>query len=461
MTACARPQSGLAAGIAAAAAGAAPQLWLVASGHPDGRAAFDSVVYHERFIRELIRDFPHFDFSNPLTATTPGYHLLMACIGTVVSQSPTVLRLASVAVCAGFIGTFAAWCARRRGTVEGVLLALPLACSTYVLGSGAWLLPDDLAWLLLTLTVTLALRGVAGTRAMAAAGALLAALVFVRQSAAWAAATVWLSAWAGSGSERDPLPAPGALRRLGMAAVATVPAAAVLVWFVAIWGGLAPPRFRPDVAGVNPATPAIVLVQAAIVGIAFLPWLWDGIRARLSDSGPLLAGAGLLGVVAAVVPETFPSSMESGRWSGWWGPIGALPSVGGRTSVAVLLLAPLGATLLASALLSVPARARLVLFGGTLAFVAAVSSTFNSWQRYHEPWILVLLAMLSCLQEGRAAPRPVAKALAAGALCALLGAIAWRGLGQPKVAPDEPVPEYHLAPEGGLPPWRRTEAPVP
>lgn len=457
MTDARRRTSGLAAGIAAATAGAAPQLWLIASGHPDGRAAFDSVVYHERFIRELIAGFPRFDLSNPLTATTPGYHLLMACIGVTVSPSTTVLRVASVVVCALFIGTFASWCARRRGTAEGILLALPLACSTYVLGSGAWLLPDDLAWLLLTMLVTLALAGISGAPRTVAAGALLAALVFVRQSAAWAAAAVWLSAWAGTGSGREPLPAPGATRRLALALLATVPAAAVVLWFAAAWGGLTPPRFRPDVAGVNAATPAIVLVQVAIVAAGFMPWLWPGIRARLADSGALLALAAAVGLAAAALPETAPSSMESGRWSGWWGPIGALPSIGGR-SVAVLAAAPLGAAVLAGALLSVPARARLVLLGGTLAFVAAVTATFNSWQRYHEPWILLLLAMLSCLQEGRSAARPAAKVLAVAALCALLGAIAWRGLSHPKVAPDEPVPEYHLKPDGGLPPWRQPSA---
>lgn len=457
MTGAARRTSGMAAGAVAAAVAAAPQAWLVASGHHDGRAAFDSIVYHERFIRQLIAEFPRFDFSNPLTATTPGYHLLMACVGVAVSPSATVLRLVSVAICAVFVGAVAAWCARRRGTVEGVLLALPLACSTYVMGSGAWLLPDDLAWLLLTLTMAAALPGIVGARSMATLGALLAALVVVRQSALWAAAAAWAGAWAGAGPDDEPLPAPGATRRLGAVVLASLPAVAITAWFAATWGGLVPPRFRPDIAGANPATPAIVLVQVAILGIGFLPWLWGGLRRRWEDSRVVLAAAAFAGLLAAVLPETAPSSMESGRWSGWWGPIGALPSVGGRTSIAVLFAAPVGAVLLAAALLSVPARARLVLTAGTVAFVAAVTATFNSWQRYHEPWLLILLAMLAALQPAdRMEPRSVApKAVAMAALCALLGAISLRGLALPKVAPDEPVPPYHLKPEGDLPPWRR------
>ena len=52
-----------------------------------------------------------------------------------------VFAVALVGLTAGYV--------RRRGCswLETVLLALPLAVSLYTFSSGAWLLPDDAAWL--------------------------------------------------------------------------------------------------------------------------------------------------------------------------------------------------------------------------------------------------------------------------------------------------------------------------
>ena len=103
-------------GLAAFFAGAVtlvPTLWLILSGHNAGRAAFDSVVYHERFIRDLAASWPRFDVSNPLTATTPGYHVLLATFVKLGFDSELALRLISALIGASLGGLLAAWLAKR------------------------------------------------------------------------------------------------------------------------------------------------------------------------------------------------------------------------------------------------------------------------------------------------------------------------------------------------------------
>ena len=90
-----------------------PALVLIVGGNNNGRAAFDSTAYHERFILALAESFPSFDLSNPLTATTPGYHILVATAAQFGAESTMAMRLVSMVVGCAFVATVAAWIARR------------------------------------------------------------------------------------------------------------------------------------------------------------------------------------------------------------------------------------------------------------------------------------------------------------------------------------------------------------
>ena len=433
--------------IAAAVAGAAlavPACLLVLSGADAGRAAWDAGLYHERVIRAFIERFPAIDVSNPLTTTTPGYHVALAAFGAAISDAPIALRLAAVAVGTSFVAFVAAWCAGLRGAAQGTLLALPLACSLYVVGSAAWPLPDDAAWLLVAATLAACLR-VPVTPGRAATICLsLLALVLVRQVHLWAALpAVVACAWpsdAGQARSRG--------RRVLAATAAVAPAFGAVAAFAVTWGGLVPPRFQSDVTGINPATPAFVLLQFAVAGIAFLPWLGPSIADAWGRRRGALVAAAAVGLALAAFPAT-STDASAGRSSGWWNALASVPALAGRTNPAMLLRAPAGAVLLASALGRLAPRTRAVLGAAVVGFVAAVTATHYSWQRYHEPFVLLFLAMLSALQPApsgeRPSPRP-AMLLTAGALCALLWSITWRGLaGEPVDRGQQPAPE-HLMP---------------
>lgn len=427
--------------VASAVAGCAiaiPALWLVLTGNNIGRAASDSIVYHERVIRTMVVEYPAFDLRNPLTTTTPGYHIILATVGRFISDSATALRLTSVVIGTAFVCLVAGWCARRRGALDGTLLALPLACSLYVLGSAAWMLPDDLSWLLIAVVLMLCCRGEGGRSWLALASIALFALVFVRQIQIWVAAPIWVAAWCGANQ--------GA-RRVTIAILATLPAFALLGAFIMLWHGLVPPRFQTYVTGVNLATPAFVLLQYALMIVGFLPWLAPTIVRSWSMHRRTILLAGIVGVLLAVVPAT-TTLQEAGRFTGWWGPLGSVPSIAGRTNPIFLVLSPLGAALLVASFLGLPTRTRTIFSVATLAFIVASSATFFSWQRYHEPFVLLSLAMVSALQQssGDRSPKVAWKILSIGAISVVLALITFRGLVGDPINPNELPPAEHRMP---------------
>lgn len=442
----------LAALIAALVALGAPAA-LIASGHNAGRAAWDSTVYHEPFIHQLARDWPRFDLSDPLTATTPGYHILLAAVACVCHDSTTVLRMGSALIGICLSALLAAWMARRTGWRQAILLTLPLSASIYVVSSNAWLLPDNLAWIGVLLVLILCIREPRSWRPLFCASAVLALLVLVRQIHLWAAAPIWLAAWMGTQSTDPGLfsKPDQRLRRAALAFFLTLPAFAIIAWFVWHWNGTTPPRFRTDITGINPATPAFILVQAAILWIGFSPWLAPALFRALRDRTALILLAGVAGLLLTIIPHT-THNPDAGRYSGWWILTAHAPVLFGRTSTAFILLAPLGAIALAGALIAIPRRAGWVILASLVAFAAAQSSTINSWQRYHEPFLLILLAMLSALQPPDLQRTPFSRFMvpAIAALTLMLSGITFLELRGTPVIPGTTPPPKHTTPAD---PW--------
>lgn len=377
-----------------------PAAALILAGNNSGRAAWDATAYHEPFIRQLAASWPHFDLSNPLTTTTPGFHMLLAGLARIGLDSTSALRLTSALIGACLAALVAGWCARRVRPLDAVLLALPLSCSVYVLGCSAWAVPDNLSWIGVAGILMLCLREPGSWRLLLGASLALTALVFTRQIHIWIAATIWLTAWLGfRGPWRAPFTGiPERLPRTLAAIALTLPAFLIVAWFVRLWGGAVPPRFQSSVTGLSPATPAFILVQTAILWFGFAPWLLPACTRAWRERRWVLVLGALLGLMLVILPPT-TENWDLGRYSGWWRLAGAAPVIAGRTSLPFLLLAPLGGVLIAGSLSGAPARARWVLLGSLVAFTAAQSSTSNSWQRYHEPFLIILLAVTSALQN--------------------------------------------------------------
>ena len=437
---------------------------LILSGANKGRGASDSINYHKKAIRAFSSQFPSLDFSDYLSATTPGYHVLVALFGRVVSPDRTALQLFSSLLSAGLIATLASACAwrmRRALSPFGVIaVCLPFMTSLYVLSSGVWLLPDNTAWWLLLCVLLLSLRRSQHAGVWFASGLLLVALVFARQIHIWAAAIIWLAAWIGPGPARSDAPllmrqdvGGLVLPRIARACIAlllTLPAFALLYWFYKLWGGLTPPTFKP-MHGFSPqaAAPAFDLALLAIAGVFYISYWWEPFLKLLREQIWAVVLAAAIGLVLATLPAT-TESPSHGRVSGIFHAVKIAPVLFAHTSLLIAPLSTLGAVILVAWLRAMNPRARWIMLAAIAGFSAANAANPQLWQRYHEPFILmwtILAASLAVWSGGSAVKRPGLFATVGPlALAALLAAVSVRGIFYERTAQDAGFSPGHVEP---------------
>ncbi len=384
-----------------------------------GRQGSDQLRYHEVVVREFARDWPALNFDDYLSATTPGYHIAIATGAKVMGDQRWKLQALGSLFTIAFVGLFAWTLSTRAPPGVALALALPMATSLYVWPTAVWLLPDGAGWLGVLVILLLALDAKPRTRTQILAGLALLALVFVRQSHLWAAAVLWTAAWLPASLEAAPdqntrvslfsefrslLKDPKTRARAAIWAVlATLPAFLLVAWFASIWGGLTPPSFaaadsdQPLHTAVNPATPAYVLAVFGALSPFYVAFFWASLRTLARKRPYILAGAGLIALVIAVVPAT-SYDMDAGRWTGIvWSLAQRAPVIADHTSSAIALLAIIGAIVILALLCAIPARTRWILLAALAAFTAAQTANFQAWQRYVEPFALMWLA-LACVR---------------------------------------------------------------
>lgn len=437
--------------LAALFAGAA--LPLILTGDLRGRGAFDSVNYHLPVARLFAGELPRPDLSNYNATMTPGYHLLLAAAMRAAGGADTAARVFTLVLALGLLVTLARACAGWAGPATARACCLPVACSPYVFQSGAWALPDDLAWWGVLGVLLVALRPRFGAGWLLAGGAVLLGLVLVRQVHAWAAAMLWAAAWIGprtadTGWVSMTQHAGRRSRRAALAVAASVPAALAVACFVWLWGGLTPPSFQGMYEGLGLSAPCFVLALVAVVSVFFVGF-WGAAAVRLvrEHTGVVLLAAAF-GFLAAVIPVTTRSDPMPGyRSSGLWHAAGVLGTVGDRTSVLMVVLSTCGAMAAAAWGAALPFRDRWVMAAMLAAFMAAQAASPMVWQRYNEPLVLIACAVAAC-RVAPAAERRVAALRAVGpvVLAALLAALSAR-----MITSSTPTEDFGNDPRTGRP----------
>lgn len=406
---------------------------LIFLGVQRGRMASDQLYFHEIVILEFARDLPWPDISDYYSATTPGYHFAIACAGAVLGGERWLLQIVGSLFTLALVGLLAWACVRRLGTALGVALALPMAASLYVWPTAVWLLPDSAGWLGVLIVMLLALSKSQRTRTWLIGGAVLAMLVFTRQSHLWAAAMLWISAYLGASDDHTvSAPSlrreigvftselPSRLERTGRAVVCSLPSFAIVGGLFVLWGGLTPPAFQATETtkhvahtGLSPSTPAFLLALFGLLGVFFA-----GPLARPAVTLVRTRPAGVAGVLAltlavlVILPTTY--NKESGRWTGLWNLVDRLPSFG-HISPAMVALGLAGALVLLTLAATLDRRHRWVLIAAFMGFAAAQSANSQLWQRYVEPFVLIVLAvMVARLASMRVLTRPERIALVVG-----------------------------------------------
>jgi hypothetical protein len=348
----------------------------------------DERNFHLPTVLELAEELPSPDLENVQTATSPGFHLVLSVFGRLVSDDRELLELVGALFSLAMVLVAYRLLARSVDRWLAFGLTLPLLLSHYVLQSAAWLNTDNAALLFILLVLGVALEPPATAGAFARGGLYLFLAVWARQLALWAAGPFVVAA-ALTGRLRDRRP-------LLLAGLAVLPALAVIGFLAIAWGGyLTPPGFREQ-SGLSPAALPFTL---AIVG--FFGWFFAACAVRRADllagRAPLLAAAGGA-LLAAAAPTTETTGLQKRTGGGVWKAVDAAPSVADRSLVILLLAAAGGAVLVglwraaARRAMGNPALVVLVAMG---SLAVAQVATVRSYQRYFEPALLVMLALLA------------------------------------------------------------------
>ena len=401
------------------------------------RAVFDQRHYHQPTIEAFAKDWPSIDVWDYLSATTPGYHWVLAGFVKVFGAGVAGLQVVSMTISAGLFA-LVAWMVSRGmgsqdlerdtqstladpkplpppagGAFRGALLCLPILCCSYFMVGGIALLPDNAGWLGVCAMLALALHAKSMRVLCGVGGLVLLALVLTRQVHVWTGGLLVLAAWlgvAGNAAQQQVGFDFSARRfsRAAIAAIACVPALIAVAMFVRYWGGLVPPRFQMQYPPkpvsqffVSPA-PAFILCICAIFGIVLSPFWWRGLRTLWVRMRWVLGVVVIASLVVAIVPATNFDYL-GGRRTGLWNLTQHFPVLFGRTSVLIAGLAPIGGVVLASFVVSLRERGKTrdaMLLLATLGGYALVLTASNEvWQRYVEPLVLVVM-MLMCARVG-------------------------------------------------------------
>ncbi len=227
---------------------------------------------------------------------------------------------------------------------------------------------------------------------------LLAIAVLVRQSALWAAAPLLAATWmpldwtGAAGPARPTSERPSINNSLLSTLILLLPAALILTAFIRIWHGFTPPFFQRYNAAINLAAPAFVL---AIAG-AFAPFYVGVFLPRRGAThhhwrGP--AAGACIGLIVSALPHT-TYDLAAGRWSGLWNLVKALPTVGGRSPL-IISLSTLGGAAVGSLAAAQRPRDRVMFLATWAAFLTLSSGSRLAFQRYDEPFILLIFALFT------------------------------------------------------------------
>jgi hypothetical protein len=171
----------------------------------------------------------------------------------------------------------------------------------------------------------------------------------------------------------------------------------------------------------------MVLAVMGVVGTLYAGFLAPRAEAIRRAWPALLAGFVIAGVVGAIPPTSY--SQEAGRWSGLWNLTQKLPVYADRSPL-VIGLAAWGGLVLAAWTVALPHRMAWVFLTACLAFTAAHTATHEAYQRYYEPFAIVLFGLAAVrvrsdwVAEGGATQAPTPRWAAVGSLL-LAGLLAW------------------------------------
>jgi hypothetical protein len=343
--------------------------------------SYDHATFHMPTIRLIAEHFPLVDLKNDTqSAVSPGYNYFLAGMMVLTGSGEIGLRIFHCLVSFCLPAYLYYQATKIVSARDAILLALPLLLSPYFLKASAWIVTDNPALLVMSLTLAGCLRLQSNSQFWISP--LLTALaVWIRQMYAWLVIPVSL-AYILNNTEKT------TLHKVKGVFFVCLPSLLILAWLVHAWGGLVPPAWRE---GAQAFSFASTLYAVSLMIFTFGPVVFIDGSTKKPDDYIWLAIAGLIGVLMAVMIRS-DYSMEQGRWGGlFWTMAERGPAFYGRPLI-FLILAPLGCLILMRIfLISVRASSKesLVLFCGMACWLTSFLPNRQIFHRYFEPALFI------------------------------------------------------------------------
>lgn len=447
-------------------------LAVVLTGRVGTGESADMLNYHVPVVRTFANELPAPNLKKYDSATTPGYHLVMALVWRAtgmdsdwpespkapVGAGPTAdwpavtlsekehetwgnfvramvpMQVLNILLSACLLLTVYWAASRWVPWWLAIALTLPLTMNQYVLGASIWLTTDNVGW-------WLALAALASAMVMACPGGALragvwaTAAVLVRQVHLWVCGPIFAAAMLARFMGSRGIPGERG-RILTFAHIAIAVPVLVVVAFAWMWGGLTPPSERIREVhghGMNFAALPFALSLLGAYALAFVGAWRDQIAGVLRRPGlPLIVAA--VGALSAVIVATTtqqPTLTDPPmRGYGWlWKLSGMFPAIAERSPLLIAGAAFGGVVLLMlcrAAKARGNAREAIILTLGIACWLAAQIVNPAAWQRYFDPIILASLCWLAALGVPR--KRVVSLAVGACALALMMSALSYRSV---------------------------------
>lgn len=357
-----------------------PFFWFDFNG---GRAYADQVKFHYPTIKHFESTF---NFDNYPSATTPGYHLILATVGRYISDHVMLLRIVNSLFTTALFLMIGSMLEGKFSFLHLVLLIMPAMTSIYMIPSGLWLVPDNLAWL----TVLLGLLAVSqsGKNGFSNKDSLVfATSVLIRQNNVWLAGPHLYKSLTLS-CERGTVK----VSEFVMRSLTVVPSFLFLGYFFYRWNGPVPPMMANKHMDLNPAAPCFFFALFFVYSLFYFPLLthliikrFHGRRVHLKNITLFLATCFLL----SLIPRTDFNIVE-GRSSGLWNVVKHFPSIHHR-SLLIMIAAPLGAVSCWIWIYFVEGAMKSSLITSIICFAVMQISSHYAFERYYAGFIFILL----------------------------------------------------------------------
>jgi hypothetical protein len=363
-------------------------LPLILLDYNNGRAFSDQINFH---LPTIIYFTQQFDFSDYPSATTPGYHLLLAIAGKIFSLNEIFLKIISSLFTAAFIGLISNMLYRNFGKFKTLLLLLPMIYSIYIFPAGVWLLPDNLAWLTVAGVLVLAMNSPPTKKQYIYVGFIFTAAMLVRQPNLWLAAAIWGSSLAYYFFEKKNLAKKISI--VVQSILVTVPAFVLFYMFYHMWGGLVPPSFQIAHEHISLSVPAFFFAAFFVYSIFFFPIFFGSIKhLKIENKYRWIMFGLVLGFVVSILPDT-SYSVESGRSSGLWNFVKLAPSYLNKSSL-IVVLSTLGGGMYFAMMLLIKKDIRFIMMLSTLAFMVALIPNAFVYERYFAGYIFIVIYLV-------------------------------------------------------------------